>query len=89
MITITYKLYLVNRKTLNWPRKYESWNSATKTSAIWKATQLKPNKFEDLRRRFEDKKRVKTNKRRKRKSPPMAQKKIHFCSLEAPFPFGR
>lgn len=40
------------------PRKFDSWNSGTKISAIWRPTQLKPNQFEHLRRRFEDKERI-------------------------------
>jgi hypothetical protein len=44
--------------------KTKEQNSATKKiSAILKLTKLKPNQFEDLRRRFEDKERVKTNKK--------------------------
>ncbi len=54
-----------------------------KNISYFKPTQLKPNQFEDLRRRFEDKERVKTNKRRRRKYPADGTKKIHFCSLEA------
>jgi len=44
--------------------KTKEQNSATKKiSAILELTKLKPNQFEELRRRFEDKERVKTNKK--------------------------